>query len=722
MDSDNFSSAQFGQYTLRELIGVGGMGAVYLADQPGLKRKVAIKVLNGSSATDMDYAERFAREAQMAASLEHPHIVPVYDHGTTPEGISYVVMRLLNGGSLAQRLDQLQKQKETLPSLTETAKLLRQMASALDYAHRKNVIHRDIKPNNIMFDEQGNSYLVDFGIARLVVDQTTTGTLTQTGMMVGTPAYMPPEIWRGGDWSKAADQYALAIVIYEMVSGKPPFVAQTLYQLISQHLNEMPKPPNYEREEVPDAVTPVLQRALSKEPDDRYATLDEFADAFEDAIKRAEPQHTTTGFFQMPLEPDERTKLLPSTPHNLLMSMRTSMGMPVPAPPPRSNRPFIIGGIVGLLLIGLLALFVLQGNNSQAILQTTLAALEANQSVIAPDMMTATAVTCIANIAPAQNGGGGEIAFHSDRDGDSDIYLMNADGTNVSRLTDSEGEDLNPVWSPDGTKLAFISDRDGNNEIYLLTSTAENPDSFTTLRLTNNTVDDAEPKWSPDGQYVVFASRLEGSWDIYMIDADGNNLRRLTDHAASDETPVWSPDGTQIAFSSDRDGNYEIYVMDANGSNVRRLTNDPANDGNTLVWSPDGSRIAFVSILPDSNWEIDTVDPRDAATVLDFSNRGGDEWHPKWSPDGNSLAYLWQTDNVEIVVAGADGSSRRNITAASSDDWTYTWSPDSSYITFESDREGNWEIFVLDSCGGNLRRLTNNAADDLAPAWRPTLP
>ncbi|MBZ0280462.1 MAG: serine/threonine-protein kinase [Anaerolineae bacterium] len=720
MDSDNLSSAQFGQYTLRELIGVGGMGAVYLADQPGLKRRVAIKVLNSSSVTDPDYAERFAREAQMAAALEHPHIVPVYDHGTTPEGISYVVMRLLNGGSLAQRLDQLKKRSETLPSLTETAKLLRQMASALDYAHSKNVIHRDIKPNNIMFDEQGNSYLVDFGIARLLADQTTSGTLTQTGMMVGTPAYMPPEIWRGEDWSRAADQYALGIVVYEMVSGRPPFVAQTLYQLISQHLNEIPEPPNYEREEVPDAVTPVLQRVLGKEPDDRYASIGEFASAFEDAIKRAEPEHTTTGFFQMPLEVDEHTKLLTSTPRNLLLTMPTTAGTPIPiVPPPRNNRPLIIGGFIGLLVIVALGLLAFQSSNSQATLQATLVALEANQSVIAPDMMTATAVTCIANIAPTQDGGGGEIAFHSDRDGDSDIYLMNADGTNVRRLTDSEGEDLNPTWSPDGNKLAFISDRDGNNEIYLLIASPENRAEFTSLRLTQNSVDDAEPRWSPDGNHVVFASRLEGSWDIYMVDADGNNLRRLTDHAASDETPVWSPDGTQIAFSSDRDGNYEIYVIDSNGSNVRRLTNDAANDGNTLVWSPDGSRIAFVSILPDSNWEIDTVAPNDPASVINFSNRGGDEWHPKWSPDGRSLAYLWQTDNVEIVVTGADGSNRRNITAASSDDWTYSWSPDSSYIAFESDREGNWELLILDTCGGNLRRLTNNSADDLYPAWRP---
>lgn len=720
MDSENLSSTQFGQYTLQELIGVGGMGAVYLADQPGLKRKVAIKVLNGSTATDEDYAERFAREAQMAASLEHPHIVPVYDHGTTPDGISYVVMRLLTGGSLSQRLDQLKKRSETLPSLTETAKLLRQMASALDYAHGKRVIHRDIKPNNIMFDEQGNSYLVDFGIARLVADQTTSNVLTQTGMMVGTPAYMPPEIWRGEDWSRAADQYALGIVIYEMVSGKPPFSAPTLYQLISLHLNEMPQPPNYEREEVPDTVTPVLQRALSKDPNDRYGSVGELASAFEDAIRQAEPEHTTTGFFQMPLELEgNRTKILPSTPRNMLLTMPTTAGTPLPAVPPRSNRPFIIGGVVGVLLLAVVGLFAFQSSSSQAILQQTLTALEANQSVIAPDMMTATAVTCIANVAPVQDGNTGEIAFHSDRDGDSNIYLMNADGTNVRRLTDSEGEDINPVWSPDGSKLAFISDRDGNNEVYLLVSSAEAPDTFTTLRLTQNAVDDAEPKWSPDGTQLVFASRLEGSWDIYKVDADGNNLQRLTDHAASDETPIWSPDGTQVAFTSDRDGNYEIYVMDANGTNVRRLTNDPANDGNTLVWSPTSSYIAFVSILADGNWEIDMVDPVNPSAITNFSNRAGDEWLPKWSPDGRSVAYLWQTDNVEIVLTGADGSTRRNITASSSDDWTYSWSSDSNYIAFESDREGNWEIFTLDSCGGGLRRLTNNSSDDLYPAWRP---
>lgn len=722
MSSDTISGMQFGQYTLRDLIGVGGMGAVYLADQPGLKRQVAVKVLNGSAASDPTYHERFAREAQMAARLEHPHIVPVYDHGITPDGISYVVMRLLNGGSLGQRLEQLKRQGKGQPSLNETTTLLRQMANALDYAHSKGVIHRDIKPNNIMFDEQGNSYLVDFGIARAAAEQSS-ASMTQTGMMVGTPAYMPPEVWRGEDWTKAADQYALGIVVYEMVNGRPPFAADTIYQLISQHLNAEPPAPS--SEDVPETIIPVLLRALSKDPNERYPTVSAFADEFDEAVKTANLRQKTTGFFQMPLDLEGQTKFINTTPRNLLLTGvgMTSVGTPLPAPK-RDNRLLIAAGVVALLVVIISAFVAFQSNTQQNNFQATLVALQATQAAdqlfVADDMLTATAVTCVAAIAPGVDDGSGEVAFQSDRDGDTNLYLMNADGSSVRQLTDSPGEDLAPLWSPDGSKIAYISDQDGNNEIYLLISSADAPDTFTAMRLTTNEVDDAEPAWSPDGQKVAFSSRLNGNWDIYVVNVDGSGLTRLTDDQGADQVPTWSADGTRIAFTSDRNGNGEIYVMDANGSNLRRLTESEADDGTNVAWSPDGTRIAFVSIQPDGNWEVYTVNPDEADSVMDFSGRRGDEWQPRWSTDGKTLGYLWQTDNVDIVLTGADGSQRRNITSASSDDYTIAWSPNSQQLAFETDRDGNWEIYSVDACGGGLRRLTNNSSDDENPAWRPS--
>jgi serine/threonine protein kinase len=303
MSVHNLSGQTIGGYELRELYGTGGMGAVYRAYQRSLEREVAFKVLTLSLTGDQEYIERFNREAKTAASLEHPHIVPVYDYGTDGD-ISYVVMRLLTGGSLAERL----KQHAGIPSsLGEAADLLQQLASALDYAHSRDVIHRDIKSNNVMFDNHGTAYLVDFGIAKLLKEASS---LTADGVVMGTPTHMSPEQWRGDTPSSSTDQYALAVMIYEMITGKMPFEAPTPYGLMTKHLNDMPTPPHIIRAELPDTLATVLERALSKRPEDRFETVTAFSQAFERAVSGAEGQ--TSKLFTYRLE--RRLPTPPRTP------------------------------------------------------------------------------------------------------------------------------------------------------------------------------------------------------------------------------------------------------------------------------------------------------------------------------------------------------------------------------------------------------------------------
>ncbi|MBN1681890.1 MAG: SUMF1/EgtB/PvdO family nonheme iron enzyme [Anaerolineae bacterium] len=284
-----------GQYELRELLGLGGMAAVYRGYQPNLRRSVAVKVLPPLLANQPGYIERFNREAETAAALEHRHIIPIYDYGTQ-RGTSYVVMRLLTGGTLADRIEQSMRLKLPLPSLGEVADLLFQLGSALDYAHSQGVIHRDMKPSNVMFDNQGSAYIVDFGIAKL---HESTGGLTADGTIMGTPAYMAPEQWRDDDLSPATDQYAIGVLTYMLLTGREPFEAPTPYSLMHKHLHEMPAPPQMISSEVQTAITLVLGRAMAKDPAARFPTVLAFAQAFE-AVMRGQSGEQI-GFFITPV-------------------------------------------------------------------------------------------------------------------------------------------------------------------------------------------------------------------------------------------------------------------------------------------------------------------------------------------------------------------------------------------------------------------------------------
>jgi hypothetical protein len=307
MGIQNLAGQSIGQYELQELLGLGGMGAVYRAFQPSLKRSVAIKILTPALAQQPGYLERFNREAETAAGLEHSHIVPIYDHGTE-NGTSYVVMRYLTGGTLADRMRRQRDEGLPMPSLGEVAELLGQLSSALDYAHKQGIVHRDIKPSNIMFDEHGNAYIVDFGIAKLIE---ATESLTGTGVSMGTPAYMAPEQWTGDPIGPATDQYALGVMTYALCTGHPPFEGPTPYALMHKHLNEKPIPPHYQRTDLPQTAALVLERALAKRPEERYPTVSDFSEAFRNAIEGATGEQT--GFFTVPVQ-HEPSAIGPLTP------------------------------------------------------------------------------------------------------------------------------------------------------------------------------------------------------------------------------------------------------------------------------------------------------------------------------------------------------------------------------------------------------------------------
>ena len=350
-----------GQYQLRALLGLGGMGAVYRAYQLSLNRDVAVKVLQPALATDEGYARRFIREAQTAAALEHAHIVPVHDYGSD-QGFNYVVMRLLTGGSLADRMEHQQAAGLPLPSLAEIADVLHKLAAALEYGHSRGVIHRDIKANNVMFDDQGMPFLVDFGIAKLTGASTS---LTLTGMVMGTPSYMAPEQWRGESVTAATDQYALGVLAYGMLTGHMPFEASTPYALMNQHLNHTPPSLDQWREDVPEALQAVIIRAMAKEPVDRYLSVVDFAQAFSETS--GSDTGNATGFF--------RTSLPQKTPPVVTTSQAHTGPTYVPRPAPGDEpatatlpaarpplrNPFTWAVAAAVIIIGVAAIALIGG-------------------------------------------------------------------------------------------------------------------------------------------------------------------------------------------------------------------------------------------------------------------------------------------------------------------------------------------------------------------------
>ncbi len=263
----DFSGKQLGQYSVVGVIGQGGMATVYRAHQETMDRDVAIKVITGQLASNPSFIARFERETRLIAKLQHPHILPVYDFGRDGEQV-YLVMRLVEGGSLDVRLE-----GGALP-LDKAAQMFTQIASAMTYAHNRGIIHRDMKPNNILLDSEDNSYLTDFGIAKMVAANTH---LTASGAVMGTPAYMAPEQWRSEDIDARADIYSLGIMLYEMLTGKLPFNSETPFGMMYKHLDTMPPPPNLVNPHIPEAVGKVINRSIAKRREDRYATADDMA-------------------------------------------------------------------------------------------------------------------------------------------------------------------------------------------------------------------------------------------------------------------------------------------------------------------------------------------------------------------------------------------------------------------------------------------------------------
>ncbi len=299
-----------GRYKIQSVIGQGSAGTVYKAVQELIGREVAIKVLHDYLVSDDEFIKRFTQEAKASSRLSHPNIITIYDFGVIPQGgRPYIAMDLLKGTPLSDLI-----QERNHLTMDESIPIFVQVCAALGEAHRQGVVHRDVKPENVVLVERSGQHffpiVVDFGIARLVQEESDVARITRTGTVCGSPTYMSPEQCTSSKVDHRSDIYSLGVVIYETLTGEVPFQSDELVRVMAMHLSDPPKPLNSVRDDLrfPDMLEEVVYRALAKNPDQRYQSMDEFAEALEAAVKE-------------PVAPP-----------------------PAPTPPPVQSRPDIIPG------------------------------------------------------------------------------------------------------------------------------------------------------------------------------------------------------------------------------------------------------------------------------------------------------------------------------------------------------------------------------------------
>jgi len=508
---------KIGRYEIKSELGRGGMATVYRGWDPLFEREVAVKVLPPELLhSDPQFKMRFEREAKIIASLEHPSIVPVYDVGDD-NGQPYFVMRYMGGGSLSDRI------KTNTLSIDETIKILGQLAPGLDEAHAKGIIHRDLKPSNILFDAKGTPYISDFGIAKL--SQAQSGNMTGSAI-IGTPAYMAPEQAQGTGVDGRTDIYAVGIILYEMLTGRQPYEADTPMAVAFKHITDPVPNIREANPTLPEDVEAVIHTAMAKDKESRFDTTTELVDSLR-TIASGQKLSSEMATVRGPVKPPAKTLLKTS-------DTKTVKGGAKVAEAPAAggfNKWIVIVPLVLIILFGG-GYFALNSGKppvaTEAPTQTAESILAtATSEIIAQVTETLSSIpavidTATATVAPPTDtpapslpvlGGADKIAFVAN----NEIWTMNVDGSDIKQLTFDGAAKTDLQWLPDGKTIIFISGK--TIKYYDITT-----DTVDTLTTFPSEVSVDAFRLSHDGKQVMVAM----SNNIWVVPFDFEVFKTIT--------------------------------------------------------------------------------------------------------------------------------------------------------------------------------------------------
>jgi serine/threonine protein kinase len=738
------SGYQLGRYKIISLLGRGGMGEVYLAEDTKLERTVALKVLPEDVSQNHQRLSRFAREARAASSLNHPNVAHIYEIEAT-ESLRFIAMEYIKGETLRQRM------ASSRIKLHEALDIAVQTTRAVAAAHAAGIVHRDIKTENIMISHDGYVKVLDFGLAKLIepsseypdpAAQTVTSAQTDPGVVMGTFSYMSPEQARGLPADARSDLWSLGVVLYEMVAGTAPFVGRTPSDLLSSILKEDPPPLARFARDVPEALEWIVEKALTKDLEGRYQTATELLTDLQRLKNRlgaeAEIERSSLADYRV-----SRSSFARASQSAFDLNRTSSASADVTTSVhSKSSAEYIVGKIrrhktavflaASLFLVsaGVTAFFVLR-NKAAA----TSATVSSQQRSPMP-LQRLTSESGL-QVGVTWSPDARLVAYSSNRNGNFEIWFQPVGGGgNAVQVTHSPALDWQPDWSPDGNSIVFRSERDGGG-LYVVPFPTGNEHKIASFGY--------RPRWSPDGSKILFLGQGQRLYDfpkMYYVALGDETPHEITPLSNTEEgikgsAVAWHPDGQRVSFLS-VDGVFWTVSLTGGAPVKSELTptvesqmKDAAVELGNFCWSRSGKYLYFegTSRGVSNLWRV-TVDPETLRWIAGperLTNGAGPDTDISLSADGKRLAYTSTTQSTRIWLLPFDSITAQlkgqgqPVTDQGMQTWFADLSPDGKNLAFISRTSGagRQELRVKSLIDNQEKVLLDDETYHYYPRWSP---